>query len=224
MVNIVCIYTVVHTTTMDAFCSKYGVASICDSDTVWYRLADVGRVLGIKNAHTSIASSIKDNDAEMKMMKFSAARGGEQSCRFVTEKTVRMLVGKSRKPVAAEIAAILGMDVYGFHVVPIEASTLSLFMTVFEGESMKLQYPVGPYRIDMYFDKYKIAMECDENHVHNAKREAPDMERQQFIEAELGCTFVRYRPSCKDSMYIMRAANEVYKIISSQRVDIKATQ
>jgi hypothetical protein len=55
------------------------------------------------------------------------------------------------------------------------------------------QYKVGPYRIDLYFEAYKIALECDENG-HCDLSAINEQERQQFIEQNLGCTFIRFNP------------------------------
>lgn len=55
------------------------------------------------------------------------------------------------------------------------------------------QFTIGSYRIDLYLSKPKIAMECDENG-HTAYKQQAEMQRQKFIEEQLGCTFVRFDP------------------------------
>ncbi|KAK9864118.1 hypothetical protein WJX84_008560 [Apatococcus fuscideae] len=55
------------------------------------------------------------------------------------------------------------------------------------------QLSIGPYRIDLYLRKLKIAIECDENN-HSAYDQLRESQRQKFIEEELGCTFVRFNP------------------------------
>lgn len=50
------------------------------------------------------------------------------------------------------------------------------------------------YRIDLYLPKYKIAIECDEtHHLTPAKKEA-DRRRQEKIEKNLDCYFIRFNP------------------------------
>ena len=55
------------------------------------------------------------------------------------------------------------------------------------------QLPVlkGNYRIDWYIPELKLAIEYDESSHNFRKRE--DTTRQQAIEAELGCHFIRYK-------------------------------
>ena len=55
------------------------------------------------------------------------------------------------------------------------------------------QFRIGGYSIDMYLSKPKIAIECDENG-HSCYDQLGEMQRQAFIEEQLGCTFVRFDP------------------------------
>ena len=55
------------------------------------------------------------------------------------------------------------------------------------------QFGIGPYRIDMYLDQPKIALECDE-HNHSSYNTVREMQRQTFIEERLGCCFIRFDP------------------------------
>ena len=51
-----------------------------------------------------------------------------------------------------------------FHDVinPKEQTVISSIKDAFEGEDMQTQYTVLGYRIDLYFHKYKLAIEADE--------------------------------------------------------------
>ena len=55
--------------------------------------------------------------------------------------------------------------------------------------SLIRQFRVGDYRIDGYDTKNNIAYEIDEE--HHQYRTLKDLERQKFIEAKLGCKFLR---------------------------------
>lgn len=55
------------------------------------------------------------------------------------------------------------------------------------------QFGIGPYRIDMYLVDPKIALECDERG-HGAYDALQETQRQEFIESQLGCTFIRFDP------------------------------
>jgi very-short-patch-repair endonuclease len=61
---------------------------------------------------------------------------------------------------------------------------------------MLTQYSVLKYRIDLYFPKYKLAIECDEK-AHKNKIEE-DIKRENDIKSILNCTFIRYQPEEKD--------------------------
>ena len=54
----------------------------------------------------------------------------------------------------------------------------------FEGEDMQTQYTVLNYRIDLYFHKYKLAIEVDELG-HNDRNIDYEIQRQQALEREL---------------------------------------
>ena len=43
-----------------------------------------------------------------------------------------------------------------------EQTVISAIKDAFEGENMQTQYSVLSYRIDLYFHKYKLAVEVDE--------------------------------------------------------------
>ena len=56
-----------------------------------------------------------------------------------------------------------------------------------------LQYPVGRYRIDLYFPGQNVAVECDEyGHARYCARS--ELARQSAITNSLKCTWIRYDP------------------------------
>ena len=89
-----------------------------------------------------------------------------------------------------------------------ERQTLYAIMEAFRGLSMKYQYAVYPYRIDLYFLDYKIAVECDENG-HKDYDQKSEKERQQFLEDSLGCQFVRYNPDGQ-GFSIFKVINKIF--------------
>ena len=54
---------------------------------------------------------------------------------------------------------------------------------------METQYTVISYRIDLYFHKYKLAIEVDELG-HSDRNIDYEIQRQQALERELGCVFI----------------------------------
>lgn len=114
--------------------------------------------------------------------------GRQQETTMLTEQGVKRLLCSSRKPLAVRIAKKAGIKVHNKYT-SIETSIILMIQKTFKGEEILDQYPVGPYRIDLYFPKYKLAIEIDED-AHRNKIIA-DMVRQDVISKELGCIFLR---------------------------------
>ena len=63
---------------------------------------------------------------------------------------------------------------------------------------MQTQYTVVlNYRIDLYFHKYKLAIEIDQLS-HNDRNIDYEIQRQQTLERELSCVFIRINPDAID--------------------------
>ena len=62
---------------------------------------------------------------------------------------------------------------------------------------MQSQYTVLNYRIDLYFQKYKLAIEIDELN-HNDRNIDYEIQRQKELEKELDCVFIRINPDAID--------------------------
>ena len=76
---------------------------------------------------------------------------------------------------------------------------------------MQTHYSVLGYRIDLYFHKYRLAIEVDE--LGHADRNLSDeINRQNTIERELTCVFIRINPDEKD-FNIFREKNKIHRHI-----------
>ena len=75
-----------------------------------------------------------------------------------------------------------------------EQSVLTKLEIYFKTEEKIFQHYVLVYRIDMYIPEYKLAIELDELG-HCTRDLKSKIERQERIEEELGCTFIRIDPS-----------------------------
>ena len=84
-----------------------------------------------------------------------------------------------------------------------------------EGISMKQQFSIGSYRIDLYFPEHKLAIECDE---HDGKDRDIDYEIkwQAFIEDQLNCKFICYNPDAK-GFTIEKIFNKIFQYIYLER-------
>ena len=130
------------------------------------------------------------------------------------ERMIELLVG-SQQPLAKELAEYMGIKIIGHKYVRKEAGTIYTIQKVFEGISMKRQFSIGSYRIDLYFPEHKLAIECDE-HDHKDRDINYEIRRQKFIEDQLNCKFIRYNPDAKDFM-IDSVLNKIFQYIYQKR-------
>ena len=93
----------------------------------------------------------------------------------------------------------------------IEQPVINSIKDAFEGEDMQTQYSVLGYRIDLYFHKYKFAIEVNE-FGHADRNINNEIERQKALERELNCVFIRINPDEKD-LNIFKPINEIYRHI-----------
>ena len=74
---------------------------------------------------------------------------------------------------------------------------------------MQTQYSVLSYRIDLYFHKYKLAIEVDELG-HADRNINNEIERQRALEKELNCVFIRSDPD-EQNFNMLREINKIYR-------------
>ena len=126
----------------------------------------------------------------------------------------KVLVG-SQQPLAKELAEYMGIKIIGHKYIRKETGTIYIMQKVFEGISMKRQFSIGPYRIDLYFPEHKLAIKCDE-YDHKDRDIKYEIRRQDFIEDQLNCSFIRYNPDAKD-FTIERVLNRIFQYIYQKR-------
>ena len=91
----------------------------------------------------------------------------------------------------------MGTKIIEYKYVRKEAGTICTIQKVFQGISMKQQFSIGSYRIDLYFPEHKLTTKCNE---HDYKDRDIDYEisRPAFMEDQLSCKFIRHNPDAKD--------------------------
>ena len=93
-----------------------------------------------------------------------------------------------------------------------EQTVLESIKEAFQGEDMQTQYSALGYRIDLYFHKYRLAIEVEE--LGHANRNLSDeINRQKALERELNCVFIRINPDEKD-FNIFREINKIHRHIN----------
>ena len=88
-----------------------------------------------------------------------------------------------------------------------EQTMINSIKDMFEGENIQTQYSVLGYRIDLYFDKYKLAIEVDELG-HTNRNINNEIERQKALKKELNCIFIIINPDEKD-FNIFKGINKI---------------
>src|SRR5699024_1697975 len=163
-------------------------------------------ILDYKNPTKALRDNVDEDDQQTLTYKASHTKYALWSGNDYSNKTLinqgggmKSLVSSSNMPNAIGLCNYLGIEIGGYNNVKKEHRTLFQIMQAFSGEDMQRQYPVsrGKYRIDLYFPKYKLAIECDE-FGHFDRPEGYDENRQQYIENRLGCHFIRYNPDSED--------------------------
>ena len=76
---------------------------------------------------------------------------------------------------------------------------------------MQTQYTVLGYKIDLYFHKYKLAIEVDELG-HIDRNIDYEIQRQRTLERELSCVFIRINPDAAD-FNIFKEINKIHRHI-----------
>jgi len=170
-----------------------------------YTLASLARRLNLSNT-----AVLAQRLPEYLLFRGPVQTGGQgrQTMNMTSLEGVEFLLSTSRRPEAREVARELGFSTLS-RVAPIEAENLEIVREAFGDFPAKYQQWVEGYRVDLYFPTLKVAVECDE---HGHRHCDPEQEevRQRFIEAELGCTFVRFNPH-EPGFNIGRVINQVMR-------------
>lgn len=137
----------------------------------------------------------------------------DDSIILLTKRGLTRLLCVSKSIQACELANYFGINIIT-RVEYDESETLKYITTVFKKEEYELQYkvPNTKYRIDLYFPKYKIAVECDED--HHKYQQKQDKKREDEIIEILRCSFIRYSPSDNIFKTIQRIYNKILKLVS----------
>ena len=92
-----------------------------------------------------------------------------------------------------------------------EQTVINSIKDALEGENMQTQYTVLGYRIDLYFQKYKIVIDVDELG-HYDRNIDYEIQRQEPLERELNCVFFRINPDAVD-FKIFKEINKIHRHI-----------
>ena len=88
-------------------------------------------------------------------------------------------------------------------------------MRMFKNEDIETQYVIEEYRVDLYFKRYKLAIEFEEN---SSKQVDSDKEkrRQELIEKNIVCKFIRFNPD-QSGFNIIDLLSQIYEFIMKEK-------
>jgi very-short-patch-repair endonuclease len=155
--------------------------------------SDFGKILGIKNIRENLKNS------KTKKLIETITNRGKQKIIFINYNTIIKSLTNCRKPKIIEFANKMNLDLETKIYSCIESDTLQCIIDSFKGQEIILQYKINRYLLDLYFPKYKLIIECDENNHTKIKNKLNDIEREIEIKNLIkNCTFIRYMPDEKD--------------------------
>lgn len=82
--------------------------------------------------------------------------------------------------------------------------------------TLKKQYKVNKYRVDLYIVDVRVCIECDE-HNHDDRDKVYEHDRQSCIEKELSCKFIRFDPDDKD-FNLARLISDILKCLQNNHL------
>jgi very-short-patch-repair endonuclease len=138
--------------------------------------------------------------------------GGFYIKEYILKEQFTMIFSKTRKHKLNELIKLANIDT--ICLIPIETQILNPLINIYETQKPISNYKVDIYFIDLYFEKSKIAIECDE-HGHNHISPETEKTREKYIKKKLNCKFIRFNPNNKNFNIfnlIKQINQEIYKI------------
>ena len=159
-----------------------GIEVITDEfDQLLLNERHVQKQLGLKNLPVLI--NIYDKEYKKKNRSELNKSTTQSHRRFIHVDLGLKVIMNSRIDDSCKFKRKLGFKLHGV-INTKEQTVISAIKDAFEGENMETQYSVLCYRIDLYFHKYKLAIEVDELG-HSDRNINDEIERQRALETQL---------------------------------------
>jgi len=174
-----------------------------DGEDTWYCGKDVATVLGYSDTDQAIRKNVSsEHSMRYGELMNSPVRGScEYRTIYISNVGLSQLLISSKAPnkqhVIQWFRAHTDVELYVSTRLQKEQEYIGYIMTTLSHEEYIHQYRCGPFRVDLYFPKHKIAVECDE-FGHKDRDQEYEVYRQNFITKELDCVFIRFNPDEKD--------------------------
>ena len=175
---------------------------------LWLDERHIQKQLGLKN----LPALSNKYDKEYKKQRSELNESTNQPHRrFIQVDLALKIIMNSRTDESCKFKRNLGFTLHDV-INTKEQTVINSIKDAFEGENMQTQYSVLSYRIDLYFHKYKLAVEVDE--LGHADRNINyEIERQRALERKLNLVFIRINPDEPD-FNIFTEINKVHRHIN----------
>ena len=158
-----------------------------------FHTKDIAHILQLK----SIRSHLRFYPDNMTKKLNYETNGGYQNCKFLTLLGLIRLLVRTRKPEAITLANDIGIIIERRKFTCTETDCIECIKKAFVGEEMVEQYQIGRYRVDLYFPRWKLIIECDENE-HKYNTDADANREKNIKDLSNDCSFIRFCPDNKD--------------------------
>ena len=174
----------------------------------WFNASQVAKALG----YTNPSKAVQDSVSAKYIRELDMCRPGKKPL-FISQEGIEMLVLNSILPKAREFAALLDIKIKTLRS---EQNYIGIISSALRKFSPVYQFFINGYRIDLYFPKYLIAVECDE-YGHRDRDSIAEQSRQDAITKALGCSFIRFNPH-QNGFNIGEVINDILLLIDTKLV------
>jgi very-short-patch-repair endonuclease len=200
---------------------KLAIKIVGTSEKPWFKADDVCKALGYKYTANALNTHVKSqyksvlNDlVDGSSLSGSIRRDREGQQPYITKRGCEILMSKCKKLRDKNFIKTFAAD-WALNVNIVqdtkEQEFIGAIRKAFSHIPMEPQFRIGDYRIDLYFPSLKIAVECDE-HGHSDRDVSKEIARQEYIENQLNCRFLRFNPDAKN-FCIYDVINELMRMV-----------
>ena len=200
-----CIYKMVNIT--KEMYKSNGIEIITDNlNTLWLNEKHVEQQL----EHKNLREATNKYNKEYRKRKYELIDEPikQSHRRFIRSDLALKIIMDYRPDESCNLKGKLGLRLHNV-INTKEQTVINSIKDAFERENMQTQYNVLGYRIDLYFHEYNLATEVDELG-HNDRNIDYEIQRQQALERELNCVFIRINPDAVD-FNIFKEINKIQR-------------
>lgn len=185
------------------------VHTVFYQNQLYYKVNDIASILGytdLKQAGKKhIPAHLRFRGKEIGLY----ANQNDMAAAYTTEEGAASLIHLSRLPNSVTIAEAAGLPIaLAYKRYHHETHHIGVICRAFRGHEMRREYTVGQYRVDLFFPKYRLIIECDE-HGHTSYNADSERTRSEILTQALNASWIRFNPDQSD-FCIIDVINQVH--------------